>query len=99
MKNSIVEKAIEIFDDKEQLIIIQQGVSKLIYEAEFVKEYLETVKEVYEDDLIEYISKELKTPKMSKYRLSLIKMFINRHFDPKLTLKVKTKVQEFLDML
>jgi len=98
-EESIVEEAIEIFDDKEQLIIIQQGISKLINEAEFVRDYLETINEIYEDDLIEHISQELKTSKMSKYRLSLIKVFISRYYDPKLISKIKNKVQEFLDLL
>ncbi len=98
-EEAALKKALEIIEEKEQLLIIQQDISKLIKEAELVESILSNVKEIYEDDLIELISKELKIPKITKYRLTLIKIFITRNINSKLTSKIKNKVQEFLDFL
>ena len=98
-EESIINKALEIIDDREQLIILQQDIARLIKEAEYVKKVLEDVKEVYEDDLIEWISRDLMIPKINHYRITLIKDLIRRRFDSKLPNKIKNKVEEFLGML
>ena len=64
-----------------------------------MKKVLENVKEIYEDTLIDQISRDLMIPKINHYRVSLIKEFIRRRIDPKLPSKIKNKVEEFLGML
>ncbi len=98
-EESIVKKALEIIDEEEQLIIIQQAIAKLIKESEFTKDVLEIVDEIYEDDLIDKISSDLMIPKINHFRLGLIKSFIKQWFSPKLTTKIRNKVEEFLDLL
>jgi len=98
-EEAIIKEALEIIDEEEQMVLLQQNISKFIYEAEFVKNFLEGVKMVYEDDLIEKISRELMMPKVNRYRISLIKDFIRQRFSPKLSEKIKNKVEEFLNLL
>ncbi len=99
LEESIIKKALDIIDDNEQFIILQQEVAKLIREAEHVKKILDPIKEIYEDDLIDRISRELMIPKINHYRLMLIKDFLRRRFSPKLPSKIKNKVEEFLNLL
>jgi sulfur transfer complex TusBCD TusB component (DsrH family) len=98
-EEDLIERALEIFDDKDQLALLQQGILKLIKEAEYVKNVLEGIKVIYEDDLIDRISQDLMEPRISHYRLELIKEFIKRRFSEKLTDKIKSKVEDFLILL
>jgi len=98
-EESILKKALEIIDENEQLIIIQQDISKFIKEAELAKSILERVKEIYKEDLIDEMATQLKTPKVNKYRLNLIKDFISQRYSAKLAKRIKNKVQEFLNLL
>jgi hypothetical protein len=98
-EEDIIKKAVEIIDEEEQLLLMQQGIAKFINEAEYAKNLLENIREIYEDDLAEKISVELMTPKITHYRLNLIKQFIKQRYSPKLAAKIKNKVEEFLDLL
>ncbi len=98
-EEDIIKKAVEIIDEEEQLILMQQGIAKFINEAEYTKNLLENIREIYEADLMEKISKEMMIPKITHYRLSLIKNFIKQRYSPKLASKIKNKVEEFLDLL
>ena len=99
LEESIIKKALDIIDDNEQFIILQQEVAKIVREAEHIQGILEGVKEIYEDDLIDRISRELMIPKINHYRLILIKDFLRRRISPKVPLKIKNKVEEFLNLL
>jgi hypothetical protein len=98
-EEEIIKKAVEIIDEEEQQLLLQQNIAKFISEAEYTKSFLENIREIYEDDLIERISKELMVPKITHYRLMLIKNFIKQRFSDKLASKIKNKVEEFLDLL
>lgn len=98
-EENMLKKALEIIDEEEQLVLMQQAIARLIKEAEYAKSVLEDVKEIYEDDLIEQLSRDLMIPKITHYRLSLIKNFIRQRFSSKLASKIKNKVEEFLDLL
>ncbi|TFG26039.1 MAG: hypothetical protein EU533_00085 [Promethearchaeota archaeon] len=98
-EEEIIKKAVEIIDEEEQLLLMQQGIAKLINEAEYTKNLLENIREIYEDELMERISRELMVPKLTHYRLALIKQFIKQRYSPKLASKIKNKVEEFLDLL
>ncbi|TFG03530.1 MAG: hypothetical protein EU539_12145 [Promethearchaeota archaeon] len=98
-EEEIVKRAVEIIDEEEQLRILQQGIEKLIKESEYTADYLENIREIYEDDLMDKLSKDLMIPKITHYRLMLIKNFIKQHYSPKLASKIKNKVEEFLDLL
>lgn len=98
-EETIVKKALEIIDEEEQRVLLRQDVNNLIKEIGHTVKILEDVKEIYDTELIETISKDLKIPKMSKNRLILIKKFIKRNISEDLADKIKNKVQEFLNFL
>lgn len=98
-EEEMIKKALDIFDEEEQVNLIQQNISKLVREAEYVKSVLEKLKEIYEEDLINRIARELMIPKPNYYRISLIKDFIKQRYSPKLAAKIKSKVKEFLNLL
>lgn len=98
-EEELIQKALAIIDEEEQLLLLQQGIIKFIHEAEFAVSILENIREIFEDELIERISREMMAPKISHFRLSLIKQFIKQRFSPKLANKIKNKVEDFLDLL
>lgn len=98
-EEELVKKAIEIINEDEQIKIIQQYIANFIRDAECAKQIVEDIKEIYEEDLIDKISRELMNPKMKPYRITLIKEFIKRRFSSKLAGKIKSKVEEFLGLL
>jgi len=98
-EEEMIKKALDILDEEEQVILIQQSISKLVREAEYVKRVLEKEKEIYEEDLVDRIARELMIAKPNYYRISLIKDFIKQRYSPKLAAKIKSKVEEFLNLL
>ncbi len=84
----LVEKALEIINEQEQLVLIQQIISKFIDEAECALTILEVVSQISKKELIKEISRKIMTQKINNYRLNLIIEFINRRFSPKLTAKI-----------
>jgi hypothetical protein len=95
-EESIIKRALDIINEQEQIILLQQDIGRLISEAKFVISLLDNVNDIYEDDLVEKISKEFKMKKINNYRLNLIKEYIRRNISKKLVLKIKSRVGEFL---
>lgn len=98
-EEELIKRALEIIDEKEQLNLMQQDITKLIDEVNCTILILDDVKEIYEDDLIEKITKTLNIKKINKYRLTLIKEFIRQNISYKTVSKIKNKVEEFLSVL
>jgi hypothetical protein len=95
-EESIIKRALDIINEQEQIILLQQDIARLISEAKFVIVLLDSVNEIYEDDLVDKISKEFNMKKINNYRLNLIKEYIRRNISKKLVLKIKSRVGEFL---
>jgi len=98
-EEEIIKRALKIIDEQEQLKLMQQDVAKLIDEANCTISILDNVKEIFEDELIERITKTLNIKKINKFRLSLIKEFIRQNISFKIVSKIKNKVEEFLSVL
>ena len=98
-EEEIVKNALEIIDEDEQFKLIQLGISTFIGQAEYVKNLLEKVKIIYDEDLIEKINRELLDSKVNLHRVLLIKDFIRQRYSPKLAEKIKNKVEEFLNLI
>lgn len=97
-EEGIIQKALSFSNEDEQRIFIQKEIAKFIKEAEFSSKLVE--KEViYEEELIEKLSRELMIPKGNYYRISLIKEFMERRISAKLAQRIKSKVDEFLSTL
>lgn len=87
-EENIVEKALEIFDEQEQLYLIQRFISSFIEEAEYALKILENKDEISKKDLIKKITKQVRQAKINNYRLNLIIQFIKRRFSPRLVAKI-----------
>ncbi len=98
-EEEMVQNALRIFDEEEQLKLIQQIILNFIKQAEFVKDMLEKTKQIYEDELAKKVSRELLDNKVTLYRIALIKDFIRQRFSSTLAAKIKNKVAEFLNLL
>lgn len=88
-EENIVNKALEIIDEKEQTFVFQQIVSDFCKEAECALDILESRNDISKKELIKEISKRLFKKKISNYRFNLIVEFINQRFSPKFTEKIR----------
>ncbi|MFX0082124.1 MAG: hypothetical protein ACFE94_10265 [Candidatus Hodarchaeota archaeon] len=98
-EEGIVKRALEIIDEQEQLKLLQQDIGRLINEANHAIYILQGIKDIYEDELIDQLSKDLKIKTISNYRLALIKEFIRRNISKTLASKIKSRVGEFLSII
>ena len=98
-EEEIVKRTLEIINEEEQLHLLQQRIAIFIKEAEQAKDILEEVNEIYEEALIEQVSREALLPRMNQNRLFLIKEFIKHNFSQKLASRIKSRVEEFLSSL
>ncbi len=98
-EEQIIERALEIIDEEEQLKLLQQDITQLIKEAHYTVSILESVDQIYEDDLVVKVSKALSIKKISNYRLNLIKEFISRNISKRVVTKIKNRVGEFLSVI
>ena len=96
-EGEIVKKALEITNEEDQITMLKHAIERIIKEAEFVKDLLMDVQEIYDDVLIEKVSSVLMLPKMNQYRLNLIKDFIKKRYSPKLSVKIKNKALNSLE--
>ena len=98
-EEEIIKRALDIIDEKEQLELMQQDITKFIDEVNCTVAILHKEKEIYEDELVENITKSLNIKKINNYRLNLIKEFIRQNISYKIVSKIKNKVEEFLSVL
>jgi len=98
-EEEILRRALEIINEQEQQKLLQQDISRFISEVNYIVSILETVDNIYEDDLIEQLAKALKIKKISTYRLNLIKEFIRRNISVKIVSKIKSRIGEFLSVI
>lgn len=98
-EEEVVKRALEIIDEQEQLKLLQQDIGRLINEANHTIYILQGVKDIYEDVLIEQLSKDLKIKPINNYRLNLIKEFIRRNISKTAASKIKSRVGEFLSII
>lgn len=98
-EEEIVKRALEIIDENEQLKLLQQDISYLVREVSYALSILQDVDVIYDDVLIDKISKALSIRKISAYHMNLIKEFIRRNISEKIASKIKNRVGEFLSIL
>ncbi len=98
-EENLIEKALEFIDEKVQLLILKHGIKNLIKKAEYAKSVLEKVKIIYKDNLIDQLSQDLMEFRINRYRLLLLKEFVDRRFSRLLSDKIKNKVEDFLALI
>jgi len=98
-EESIVSKAMDIISYEEQLLLIQQNVDKFIKLCEETKKILGNVDKIYEEELIDQLSINLMSPKISNTQLILIKKFISNRNSADIANKIKNKAQDLFKIL
>jgi hypothetical protein len=98
-EEEIVERALDIIDEEEQLRLLQHNIAKFMSEVHYAVSILQDVSEIYDDELIDKVTKALGIKKINNYRLSLIKEFIRRNISKKIVEKIKNRVGEFLSVI
>ncbi|MFX1387894.1 MAG: hypothetical protein ACFE9M_11810 [Promethearchaeota archaeon] len=98
-EEGIVKRALDIIDEQEQLKLLQQDISTLISEAHYTVSILQDFDRIYDDELIEKISKAFSMKKISTHRLNLIIEFIRRNISKKIISKIKNRIGEFLSVI
>jgi len=98
-EEQIIKRALEIIDEEEQLKLVQQDILNFVSEVHYAVSILQDVNQIYDDELIEKISKAISLKKISTYRLNLIKEFIRRNISKKIVSKIKNRVGEFLSVI
>ncbi|MFX1326188.1 MAG: hypothetical protein ACFE8N_14655 [Promethearchaeota archaeon] len=98
-EEGIVRRALEIIDEDEQIKLLQQDIIRLVNEANHAAFIIQDVNEIYEDDLVNQLTKGLNVKKINNYRFNLIKEFIRRNISKNLVSKIKSRVGEFLSII
>jgi len=98
-EEEIIKRALEIIDEEEQLKLLQHDISNFVSEVHYTVSILQDFDEIYDDELIEKVSRALNVKKISSYRFNLTKEFIRRNISKKIIEKVKNRVGEFLSVL
>ncbi|TFF97188.1 MAG: hypothetical protein EU541_08545 [Promethearchaeota archaeon] len=99
LEEQFIQKALEIINPGEQKVIIQQNIKSFIKEVKHTIRILESVKQIYDKDLISQLEKDLKLSNVSSFRLNLIREFIIANISEDLGKKIKNKVKDFLGSL
>ena len=94
----IIGRALEIMDEEEQLNLLQHKIANFVSEVHYTVSILKDINEIYDNELIEKVSRALNIKKISNYRLSLIKEFIRRNISNNIIEKIKNRVGEFLSI-
>ncbi len=91
LEENIISKASEIIVKNEQLIILQQEVTKIIKIIENGREILEFYLEISKAEFIDQLQKEARISKITKNDLDIYKLYIDRRYDPHFWDKIKKK--------
>ncbi|MFX1431596.1 MAG: hypothetical protein ACFFCY_15635 [Promethearchaeota archaeon] len=97
-EEQIVERALEIINEEEQLKLLQNDISNFVSEVHYTVSILQDVNEIYDDELIDKLSRAF-NKKIASYRLNLVKEFIRRNISKKIVEKIKNRVGEFLSVI
>jgi hypothetical protein len=98
-EEQIIERALEIIDEDQQLKLLQHDIGNFVSEVHYAVSILQDFDEIYDDELIEKVTKAFGIKKITNYRLSLIKEFTRRNISKKIVEKIKNRVGEFLSVL
>ncbi|MFW9878823.1 MAG: hypothetical protein ACFFG0_37565, partial [Candidatus Thorarchaeota archaeon] len=98
-EEEIVRRALDIIDEQEQLKLLQQDISSFVSEVHYAVSIFQDFNKIYDNELVDKISKALSIKKISTYRLNLIKEFIRRNISKEIVKKIKSRVGEFLSLV
>ena len=93
-EEAIVKKALDIFNEDEQLVILQQEIMRLVRDAELARGILDYYDEISRDDFSTELTKKMRISKMDKGYLNMIKLFVEKRFSKELVDKIKKKIKD-----
>lgn len=74
----IISNALSILDDHSQPMVIQQELSKILDQADFIHEYIKSG-DIFEDDLADKLSSQF-DEEFDEYRMKLLKSIVEHRF-------------------
>ncbi len=88
---SILTKSLEIIRPAEQIVVLQQEITKIFSLAEIAREILESHDTIPRSEFINELQQKSKILKIAKDKQSLIKLFLDRHYSPSYWKKITKK--------
>ncbi|MBN1802606.1 MAG: hypothetical protein JW891_13925 [Candidatus Lokiarchaeota archaeon] len=88
---SILTKSLEIIRAAEQVVILQQEIAKFFALGDLAKQILESHETVPRSEFITELQQKSKISKIDKNKLSLVNLFLNRHYSPSYWKKITKK--------
>jgi hypothetical protein len=92
-EEGILEKARDIFNEAEQLLILQQEIAKLARDSELARGILEYYDEISRDEFTIELTKKMRITKIDKGYINMIKLFVEKRFSKDLIDKIKKKIK------
>jgi len=92
-EEAMVRKARDIFNEDEQLVILQQEIARLVRDAELARGILEYHDEITRDDFHIELTKKMRITKLDKIYLNMIRLYIEKRFSKDLLDKIKKKIK------
>ena len=92
-EEAIVKKALDIFNEDEQLVILQQEIMRLVRDAELARGILDYYDEISRDEFSTELTKKMRISKMDKDYMNIVKLFIAKRYPEELIDKIKKKIK------
>jgi len=95
-ENNVFQKALEKEKEKEQYQIIKQGIDNFLDEVFYTVSILKSSKKLYVTGLLDILSKKSSLTKINRFRISLIKLFISKRIDEKISQKIINRAENLV---
>jgi len=92
-EEGILRKALDIFNENEQLVILQQEIAKLARDAELARAILDYYDEISRDEFSVELTKKMRINKVDKNYMNMVKLFVEKRFSKELVDKIKKKIK------
>ncbi len=96
LENKIFRDTLEQEKEKEQFQIMKNEIDYFLDEVFYTVSILHDSKVLYVTDLLDILAKKSSLPKINRFRVSLIKLFISRRIDNKLSQKIINKIENLV---
>jgi hypothetical protein len=92
-EEGILRKALAIFNEGEQFVILQQEIAKLARDSELARGILDYYDEISRDEFSVELTKKTRITKIDKGYINMIKLFVEKRFSKELVDKIKKKIK------
>ena len=92
-EEAILRKAGDLFNEGEQLVILQQEVAKLARDANLARYILEYNDELSREEFSSELTKKMRVKKVDRVYINMIKLFVEKRFSKELVGKIKKRIK------